>query len=78
MTDIMDCQYCGGPAVLGGAAGLPHSFQHAVQCECCGMRGYPTLDGQQEQAIKAWNRIQSLIAKGILVEATQSKRSKSL
>lgn len=73
--ELMDCQFCAGPAFIGQASGYPPVFTVQAQCHKCGMRGPPAFDQAGRpgsgaiQAVLSWNRLQALVAKGLLWDA---------
>ena len=68
---MMDCHFCDGPAEM--QSGRPQIFKYQITCAKCGMCGVPMLDNPDgsgpARAVQSWNRLQSLIAKGLLHEA---------
>lgn len=83
--EVMPCQMCAG--VEGATAELSDGYRGVahVTCSNCGAWGPldPSLDEYYDdrsevRAVELWNRMQSLIAKGLLIEeeAAASRETK--
>lgn len=82
MRGIMDCQMCEGPALARQCVGRPRVFTVEVSCQCCGIIGRPSItpnyeeEGGADDAIAHWNHMQSLIARGKLLDEAPKTTTK--
>jgi hypothetical protein len=77
--DLMPCQLCGKEAT-GGDDSDGGCWTYEVYCLCGIQVNSPFCgqdpSGESMEVSQRWNRMQSLIAKGLLLEATERSGSK--